>query len=224
MRTREQEERLRAYAWVPNALTGFRLFIAGPVVFMLYGWEYLAELDYAVSMVEYVPYRWVALAFIAAALYSEWADGHYARKYKDFGWMTEFGRDLDPWADKAFGIWCLPPIVMHIGLEPYLAFVAVPVAYVFFYSFRTQWLRRNKLLFGASRKAKWKTAILMFAQFLAYLAFAIQPADKSLEASAIASAVFTVAMLATMAGAVTCYFALSEYNEAARKGIAQPAE
>lgn len=211
---------------MPNALTGYRLFVAGPVVFMLYGWEYAAEHGYAVSMAEYIPYRMVALYVVLAGAISEFLDGFLARRYAEFGWMTDFGRDLDPWADKAFGVWCLPPLVMHLGLELYLIYVVIPVLYVFYYSFRTQWMRRKKMLLGASKRAKWKTAVLMAAQVIAYLAFAVQPDGVALSDTTWASLIFTIAMFATAIGAVLCYFALEEYEENIREqsSAIQPAE
>jgi cardiolipin synthase len=132
---------------VPNLLTLSRI-LAIPVVV---GTFYLSG-DYA---------RWLGCALFAAAGFTDWLDGHVARRWAQ---QSELGRFLDPIADKllvsatlfmltatwrlptqailpALGILCREILVS--GLREYLAGLRVGMP--------------------VSRLAKWKTAIQMIA-------------------------------------------------------------
>lgn len=65
---------------LPNALTLFRMFAVGPIVYWLLTGQYVAALVLAVF-----------------AGISDLLDGYLARRY---GWMTHFGGVLDPLTDK----------------------------------------------------------------------------------------------------------------------------
>jgi CDP-diacylglycerol--glycerol-3-phosphate 3-phosphatidyltransferase len=82
--------------WVPNALTGLRLIIAGAFFVLLAGWAYPAR-DLLVSPKHPVwPYLVEATLFGLAAL-TDAIDGPLARRWKV---VSQFGRVMDPFADK----------------------------------------------------------------------------------------------------------------------------
>lgn len=72
---------------VPNGLSFFRLILSIPIFFILQK----IQVDYA--------YRYYALSVIAIAYFSDFLDGYIARK-KNL--ITEFGKIIDPFADKIF--------------------------------------------------------------------------------------------------------------------------
>ena len=132
---------------VPNLLTLSRILVIPVVVATFY-----VPGDYA---------RWFCCALFAAAGFTDWLDGHVARRWEQ---QSELGRFLDPIADKllvsatlfmltAFGRLStqalLPALVILCreilvsGLREYLA--GLPVG------------------MPVSRLAKWKTAIQMVA-------------------------------------------------------------
>ena len=125
---------------VPNLLTLSRILVIPVVV----GTFYLSG-EYA---------RWLGCALFSAAGFTDWLDGHVARRWAQ---QSELGRFLDPIADKLLVAkgrfsteWALLPALVILcreilvsGLREYLAGLRVGMP--------------------VSRLAKWKTAIQMIA-------------------------------------------------------------
>jgi len=132
---------------LPNLLTLSRI-LAIPVVIA----TFYVDGDYA---------RWFGCALFAAAGFTDWLDGHMARRWEQ---QSELGRFLDPIADKLLvsatllmltatgrlaGLVVMPALVILCreilvsGLREYLAGLSVGVP--------------------VSRLAKWKTTIQMIA-------------------------------------------------------------
>jgi cardiolipin synthase len=136
---------------VPNLLTISRILVI-PVVIVTFYLPPLIPVDAS---------RWLACVLFSAAGFTDWLDGHFARRWKQ---QSDFGRFLDPIADKllvattlfllvAFGRMSgtaiLPSLVilsreiLVSGLREHLATLRVGVP--------------------VSRLAKWKTVIQMVA-------------------------------------------------------------
>jgi cardiolipin synthase len=132
---------------LPNLLTLSRIIVI-PVVIGLF-------------LVPGPEAHWTACGLFSAAGFTDWLDGHFARRWKQ---QSEIGRFLDPIADKLlvsavlfmlaaldrFSDWALFPSLVILsreilvsGLREYLAGLRVRVP--------------------VSRLAKWKTAIQMVA-------------------------------------------------------------
>jgi cardiolipin synthase (CMP-forming) len=109
---------------LPNLLTLSRI-LAVPLVIA----SFYVPGDYA---------RWFACALFSAAGFTDWLDGHVARRWAQ---QSELGRFLDPIADKLLVAAILFMLVS--GLREYLAALRVGLP--------------------VSRLAKWKTAIQMIA-------------------------------------------------------------
>lgn len=78
----------QASVWnIPNALTVLRIFMVP-----LFGWVLLSHGG------EDTTWRSWALAIFLVAITTDWVDGHLARKQ---GLITDFGKLMDPIADKA---------------------------------------------------------------------------------------------------------------------------
>lgn len=72
---------------VPNALTVLRILMVP-----LFGWLLLSEGGQDTGL------RWWALLVFLVAIGTDWVDGHLARRH---GLITDFGKLMDPIADKA---------------------------------------------------------------------------------------------------------------------------
>jgi CDP-diacylglycerol---glycerol-3-phosphate 3-phosphatidyltransferase len=95
---------------LPNAITVARVVLAPVVGLLLFVPTFTARLI-----------AW--LLFLIAAFSDLW-DGHLARKY---GWISDFGKLVDPLADKLLLIMTFVPfyILSHRPLDPHGQFVAI---------------------------------------------------------------------------------------------------
>jgi cardiolipin synthase len=132
---------------VPNLLTLSRIF-AIPVVV---GTFYLSG-DYA---------RWLGCALFAAAGFTDWLDGHVARRWQQ---QSELGRFLDPIADKLL---VAAVILMLVASGRVVGLVVLPALIILCREILVSGLR--EFLAGlnvglpVSRLAKWKTLLQMVA-------------------------------------------------------------
>lgn len=137
---------------IPNAITSFRLYASLPVIVILYfGWK------------DAIP--WVLLAFAS----TDYADGKIARR---FGWTSEYGQRIDPYADKSL---CWPPIVLAFFESNVGAVMAIPAAIFALYDAGGEWLRRQKIVGAPNGYGKWKTATLMLAVIVLWFGFTAYP-------------------------------------------------
>ena len=101
---------------------------------------------------------WAALVVFVAAAVSDWADGHIARAR---GIVTNFGKLMDPLADKALVASAMIAMTAH-GEIPVWATVAVICREFFVSGFRQLALEQGKdKVIAASSSAKVKTVLQM---------------------------------------------------------------
>jgi cardiolipin synthase len=132
---------------VPNLLTLSRILVI-PVVI---GTFYVAG-DYA---------RWFGCALFAAAGFTDWLDGHVARRWEQ---QSELGRFLDPIADKLL----VSATLFMLSATDRLTGPAILPALVILcreilVSGLREYLAGLRVGLPVSRLAKWKTAIQMIA-------------------------------------------------------------
>ncbi len=132
---------------VPNLLTLSRI-LAIPVVV---GTFYLSG-DYA---------RWLGCALFAAAGFTDWLDGHVARRWAQ---QSELGRFLDPIADKLL-VSATLFMLTATGRLPAQAILPALVILCreILVSGLREYLAGLRVGMPVSRLAKWKTAIQMIA-------------------------------------------------------------
>ena len=133
---------------VPNLLTLSRILAIPLVVASFY-----VPGDYA---------RWFACALFSAAGFTDWLDGHVARRWAQ---QSEFGRFLDPIADKLL---VSATLFMLVARGRFLTEWAVLPALVILcreilVSGLREYLAELRVGMPVSRLAKWKTAIQMVA-------------------------------------------------------------
>ena len=133
---------------IPNILTVFRL-LAAPGVALAF---VVFDRPFA---------DWVALALFVAAALTDYVDGYLARAW---GQESNFGRMLDPIADKAMVVIALAVIV---GLSGINALILVPVAFILlrevFVSGLREFLGAKAGRLKVTYLAKWKTTAQMVA-------------------------------------------------------------
>lgn len=109
-------------------------------------------------------WRWNGLVLIIVACITDWADGYLARRWKV---VSDFGKNIDPYADK-FLCWALMIVVISdFGLT--MGLIPVVIA-TFTYDvglglIRYVFGRRN---IATNQYAKWKTTALMVGLILLY--------------------------------------------------------
>jgi cardiolipin synthase len=133
---------------LPNLLTLSRI-LAIPVVIA----TFYAEGDYA---------RWFACALFSAAGFTDWLDGHMARRWAQ---QSELGRFLDPIADKLLVAATLFMLVAteRLGNQWAVLPAVVILCREILVSGLREYLAGLRLGLPVSRLAKWKTAIQMVA-------------------------------------------------------------
>lgn len=133
---------------IPNILTVFRL-IAAPGVALVF-----VVFDRPVA-------DWFAIALFILAALTDYVDGRLARAWKQ---ETNFGRMMDPIADKAMVVIALSVIVGLSGINP---LILVPVAFILFREVFVSGLREFLGAKAGKLKvtylAKWKTTVQMVA-------------------------------------------------------------
>ncbi|MDF2231109.1 CDP-diacylglycerol--glycerol-3-phosphate 3-phosphatidyltransferase [Albimonas sp. CAU 1670] len=132
---------------VPNLLTLLRL-LAAPAVALVY---VVAPRPAADA---------VAVTLFMGASLTDFFDGWLARRWNQ---QTEFGRMLDPIADKAMVTIALAVLMMLAGVDPWLI---IPAAAIFLRETAVSGLREHlagRVTIPVTRLAKWKTTVQMVA-------------------------------------------------------------
>jgi cardiolipin synthase (CMP-forming) len=132
---------------VPNLLTLSRILVIPVVVATFY-----VSGDYA---------RWFCCALFAAAGFTDWLDGHVARRWEQ---QSELGRFLDPIADKLL-VSATLFMLTAMGRLPTQALLPALVILCreILVSGLREYLAGLRVGMPVSRLAKWKTAIQMVA-------------------------------------------------------------
>lgn len=132
----------------PNILTVLRLVAAPGLAFMfLYFSRPWAD--------------WFALVLFVAAAVTDFFDGYLARKWKQ---ESNFGRMMDPIADKAMVVIALLVITGFSGMNPWILLPATLILFrEVFVSGLREFLGSNASLLKVTYLAKWKTTAQMVA-------------------------------------------------------------
>jgi CDP-diacylglycerol--glycerol-3-phosphate 3-phosphatidyltransferase len=149
---------------LPNALTVGRI-AATPLI---------AALPFANSWT----LRLTAFVLFTIAAITDYIDGYLARSRKQ---ETDFGRMLDPFADKLLLVGTLVPMYLLAPLFPFITpvgdiglplwIVIVVLGRELFMTIFRQAAKRRGVVIAAIGPAKWKTAIQLFWQGCAYFWF-----------------------------------------------------
>ena len=132
---------------LPNLLTFSRILVI-PVVVATF---YLSG-DYA---------RWLGCALFSAAGFTDWLDGHFARRWEQ---QSELGRFLDPIADKLLVAATLFMLTVSGRLSSHAVLPALVIlCREILVSGLREYLAGLRVGLPVSRLAKWKTAIQMVA-------------------------------------------------------------
>lgn len=133
---------------IPNILTVFRL-VAAPGVALVF-----VAFDRPMA-------DWLAITLFILAALTDYVDGYLARAW---GQESNFGRMLDPIADKAMVVIALSVIVGLSGINP---LILVPVAFILlrevFVSGLREFLGAQAGKLKVTYLAKWKTTAQMVA-------------------------------------------------------------
>lgn len=132
---------------IPNLLTVFRL-LAAPGVALVFVFLPRPAAD-----------LWALGLFLGASL-TDFLDGWLARRFDQ---QSEFGRMLDPIADKAMVMTALAVVMMLAGPDPWLI---PPAAAIFLRETAVSGLREHlagRVSIPVTRLAKWKTTVQMVA-------------------------------------------------------------
>jgi cardiolipin synthase len=133
---------------LPNSLTVLRLLAAPGIV--------------AVYELSVRPYSdWIALVLFVAAALTDYLDGLLARRWKQ---ISNFGKMLDPIADKAMTILSLVMLAILMGGTSLFVIPAMIIIFreVFISGLR-EFLGARSSGLAVTRLAKWKTAVQMVA-------------------------------------------------------------
>jgi len=132
---------------VANILTMTRLFIL-PLMILLF----------------FIPAHWAAwsvLVFYIIGAATDWLDGWFARRYNQ---ISDFGRFLDPIADKIFVVTVLLMLVATDRISSgWVLSVVVILAREFLVSGLREFLGPKGIVLPVTKLAKWKTAVQMIA-------------------------------------------------------------
>lgn len=133
---------------IPNTLTILRLVAApGVAIMFLYFSRPLAD--------------WFALVLFVGAAVTDFFDGYLARLWKQ---ESNFGRMLDPIADKAMVVIALLVITGVSGLNPWVLLPATVILFrEVFVSGLREFLGDNARKLQVTKLAKWKTTAQMVA-------------------------------------------------------------
>ncbi|OUS07180.1 CDP-diacylglycerol--glycerol-3-phosphate 3-phosphatidyltransferase [Rhodobacterales bacterium 52_120_T64] len=133
---------------IPNILTVMRL-LAAPGVPMAY-------VLFPSPMAD-----WVALILFVGASFTDFLDGYLARKWNQ---ISNFGRMLDPIADKVMVVIALLVVVSFSQMD---AFILIPVVIILFREIFVSGLREflgaDASRLQVTKLAKWKTTVQMVA-------------------------------------------------------------
>ncbi|MCJ8138461.1 CDP-diacylglycerol--glycerol-3-phosphate 3-phosphatidyltransferase [Falsirhodobacter halotolerans] len=139
---------------LPNILTVLRL-LAAPGVALMFLYFHRPWAD------------WAALTLFVGAAVTDWFDGYLARLWKQ---ESNFGRMLDPIADKAMVVIALVVITGYSGMNPWLILpVTVILFREVFVSGLREFLGARAGLLRVTKLAKWKTTAQMVAIAVLFL-------------------------------------------------------
>ena len=174
--------------WLPNALTVSRII---SIPFIIWG-----LLSIAYSWGGFLSKAWVVGGLFVLAAITDFLDGYFARRWNI---VSDFGRMIDPIADKLLVAGCL--IAFCIISKGYWAFLA-PALMIIGRDILVSGVREHAALAGKvmppTNLAKWKTAFEMLA--LAALIFwaigkAYLPIDTAVSTTASASKTIGLVLL-----------------------------
>lgn len=132
---------------LPNLLTMSRIVVIPVIIGLLF-----IDASWA---------RWAAFALYATAAITDFFDGYLARAMEQ---MSEFGRFLDPIADKLLVTSVILMICANGALDGYhvIAAVIILIREVLISGMR-EFLAGSKIIIHVTKLAKWKTFIQMIA-------------------------------------------------------------
>ncbi len=137
---------------VPNILTSIRILVALIVPFFL--------IDESL---------WVRVAvgiICTLAVFTDWVDGWYARKYN---LETKLGKILDPIADKVYVIVCFS-VLSYLDVLSFWWIIPIILREVIITAYRFILLGKG-IVVKAVLSGKWKTTMQMLTIGIAYLIF-----------------------------------------------------
>ena len=139
---------------IPNILTTLRLLAApGVAVMFLYFHRPWAD--------------WFALALFIGAAVTDYFDGYLARLWKQ---ESNFGRMLDPIADKAMVVIAIMVLTGYSGMNPWLILPSTVILFrEVFVSGLREFLGTNAAHLKVTKLAKWKTTAQMVAIAVLFL-------------------------------------------------------
>ena len=129
-------------SYIPNILSFFRL-LCGPVIFLLF-------ID------SFILYKWLALLLFFIGSISDALDGYFARTYN---WVSDFGKNIDPLADKIFIVSVLLLLFYTVPQFFPLWMLAIVILRDLMVTFIRISSKKNKIHFKTSSFAKIKTII-----------------------------------------------------------------
>lgn len=139
---------------IPNVLTVLRL-LAAPGVALMFLYFHRPWAD------------WLALSLFVGAAVTDWFDGYLARLWKQ---ESNFGRMMDPIADKAMVVIALVIITGYSGMNPWLILPTTVILFrEVFVSGLREFLGARAGLLKVTKLAKWKTTAQMIAISVLFL-------------------------------------------------------
>lgn len=163
---------------VPNAITVLRILLVPPFVILL-----LRGRDA------------MALGVFAMAAVSDFVDGFLARR---FGQQTDFGRFLDPLADKLLAVTAFILLAVRETLPDWLAVIVISRECVILAGMLLLNMLGVRVEVAASRVGKWNTAFQLTTVCATLLAIVVAPSpwspslNRSLNALYLATATTTI--------------------------------
>ncbi len=154
-------QKRHTFYWLPNALTLGRIAL---IPILIGG---ILAVGHNLQNPFNAP-KFVITLFAICAL-TDFLDGYFARKWN---LVSDFGRMLDPIADKLLVAGCLIAFMINFG--PHWWFIAPSIAIIFrdiFISGTREHAANSNIILPPTKLAKWKTAAEMLAIFLFLLTF-----------------------------------------------------
>jgi len=146
---------------IPNILTVLRL-LACPLLIYLFSPAF--RYKYENLLTDASPLRWILIIFVLACL-TDFFDGYLARKES---YKSNFGKFLDPIADKLLIITMCGLIIFHYSFEPFFDFlIGIPLYIIITREIIVSLLRfnlaDNNKNINVSLLSKYKTFLQMIA-------------------------------------------------------------
>lgn len=136
---------------IPNILTVVRIFMVPALIILMLRYEQWAA--------------WAALIVFIVASFTDYLDGHIARKHHI---ITDFGKIADPIADKALMLGAFITLSAHHGYPPWWFTIVVILREVAVTLLR-MYLLRQSIVVPASKGGKFKTVTQMVLVILLLL-------------------------------------------------------